>query len=57
MSFNIGDRVTIVESNTPARVIKTDTYNVCVEDEQGRQHVFMHGSTQIVPQTFLTESN
>jgi hypothetical protein len=57
MSFNIGDRVTLVESSKPGRVIKTDHYNICVEDEDGRQHVFLHGTDKIVPQSFLTESN
>ena len=55
--FNVGDKVTIVETNTPGKVIRTDCFNVVVEDEHGRTHAFMHGTTKIVPQTFLTESN
>lgn len=54
--FSVGQRVTIVESNTPGKVIRTDHFNVVVEDEHGRTHAFRHGTDKIVPQTFLTES-
>jgi sRNA-binding regulator protein Hfq len=54
--FNVGQKVTLVETSTPGTVIKTDHYNVVVEDENGRQHAFHHGTDKIVPQTFLTES-
>jgi hypothetical protein len=54
--FTVGQKVTIVETNTPGTVIRTDFYNVVVEDEHGKTHAFGHGSPRIVPQSFLTES-
>lgn len=55
-NFEVGQRVTIVESSTPGKVIRMDHFNVVVEDEQGRIHAFRHGTDRIVPQTFLSES-
>jgi sRNA-binding regulator protein Hfq len=55
--FTVGQKVTLVETNTPGTVIRFDHFNVVVEDENGKTHAFMHGTTRIVPQTFLTENN
>jgi hypothetical protein len=54
--FEIGQKVTIVETKVPAVVVDVNSFGVIVEDENGVQHVFAKGWNEIVPQSFLSES-